>query len=224
MTEWSKIVPGPFSLRARRIKFVLGIGNWLAKRFLILSTNFEARVDPPKTLLLALGIWFFGRQDVLLASSWVLLRCGPKPLRVCSLHPAPVDPAGSRQLMQHFHSRPTAITLGPRWDPVALRAPDPIEQHNAPHHVTVDPVGSHQQKAPHTHTSGEHSSTQCPKCGSHRILTGSRRRNSPNPSERHKNALHRVTADPVGPRQYHAPNPNEEHSSAQGSVRIPSTP
>ena len=81
------------------VKIVLGIGNWLARRFLILSTNFETRVDPPKTFLRALGIWFFDRQDALLASSWELPRRGPKPVRGCSLHPAPVDPAGSRQLM-----------------------------------------------------------------------------------------------------------------------------
>ena len=95
---------------------------------------------PPRQSYLPLGSGFSTAKML----SWRPLG---KPVRGCTLHPAPVDPAGPRQLMQHFHSRPTAITLGPRWDPVALRAPDPSEQHNAPHHVTADPVGSHQQKA-----------------------------------------------------------------------------
>ena len=77
----SNMYLGPFSLRILGVKFVLRIGNWLARRLLIVSTNFLTRVYPSKTPVLGLGNWFLERQDALLASSWVLPRHGPGPVR-----------------------------------------------------------------------------------------------------------------------------------------------
>ena len=159
---------------------------------------------------------------------WVLPLRGPGPVRGCSLHPAPVDPAGLPSAHAPSLSKNSTSTRGPlrsTSDPVGIPShkEHQTQASSIMHHIMSPRTPSDPISKRH-HTQAGNTVPRNAQCGSHRILTGSRRRNSPNPSERHNNALHRATADPVGPRQYHAPNPSEEHSSAQGSVRIPSDP
>ena len=63
--EWSKIVLEAIFNEKPGLKLVPGIGNWLARRFPVLSTNFETRVYPPKIPVPALGDWFFDRLNAL---------------------------------------------------------------------------------------------------------------------------------------------------------------